>query len=65
MLFKFTIGFEVFPGVYKVKGKIATQNSTPGFRVYGEKTVREGKKEMRMWDPFRSKIGAGIVLKGK
>jgi fibrillarin-like pre-rRNA processing protein len=52
---------ELFPGVYKIKGKLATLNSVKGYRVYGEKLVEHGKKEYRIWDPFRSKVAAAIA----
>jgi len=39
---------------------ILTENSCKGFRVYGEKLIHEGKKEYRVWDPFRSKLAAAI-----
>jgi rRNA 2'-O-methyltransferase fibrillarin len=55
-------------GVYKVLGKedaLATKNLVPGESVYGEKRVvvegPEGKVEYRVWNPFRSKIGAAIL----
>lgn len=54
---------ELSPGVYRIKGKLATINSTPGFRVYDEKLIKMKKREYRMWDPYRSKLSAGI-LKG-
>jgi rRNA 2'-O-methyltransferase fibrillarin len=51
-----------------VRGKedtICTLNSTPGKDVYGEKRVTvevdDIKKEYRLWNPFRSKICAGIL----
>jgi fibrillarin-like pre-rRNA processing protein len=52
---------ELFEGVYLVGGKISTLNSTPGYRVYNEKTVREGRNEYRIWDPFRSKVAAALA----
>jgi fibrillarin-like pre-rRNA processing protein len=52
---------ELFPGVYLVGGKIATANTTPGYRVYNEKTVRDGKTEYRIWDPYRSKVAAALA----
>ncbi|KAM9961559.1 hypothetical protein ACTFIR_004413 [Dictyostelium discoideum] len=54
-------------GVFIVRGKeesLATLNSVPGESVYGEKRVSVGegedKKEYRIWNPFRSKIAAGL-----
>jgi fibrillarin-like pre-rRNA processing protein len=52
---------EIFEGVYLVGGKLATMNSTPGYRVYGEKTVKDGGKEYRIWDPYRSKVAAALA----
>ncbi len=51
---------EKFPGVFLVGGRLATKSLTPGFRVYGEKLVREGDTEYRMWDLHRSKLAAAI-----
>ena len=48
-------------GVYEFRGKIATKNSTPGYRVYGEKLVKKKGMEYRLWDPFRSKVGAALA----
>ena len=57
-------------GVFIVRGKedaLATKNLTPGEAVYGEKrvSVEEGdagnKVEYRVWNPFRSKLAAGIL----
>lgn len=52
---------QIFPGVYKIRGKIVTENSTPGFRVYDEKLIRKNGKEYRIWDPYRSKLAAAIL----
>jgi len=52
---------EKFPGVFLIKGKLATINSVPGFRPFGERTFTEDDKEYRMWDPNRSKAGAAIM----
>jgi fibrillarin-like pre-rRNA processing protein len=54
---------QVFPGVYNIDGSLCTENSVKGFKVYGEKLVKQHDREYRMWDPFRSKLAAGI-LKG-
>eukprot|EP00931_Biecheleriopsis_adriatica_P123701 TRINITY_DN9876_c0_g2_i1.p1 TRINITY_DN9876_c0_g2~~TRINITY_DN9876_c0_g2_i1.p1 ORF type:complete len:289 (+),score=59.88 TRINITY_DN9876_c0_g2_i1:71-937(+) len=57
-------------GVFVSKGKddsLVTRNLVPGESVYGEKRLvaesadGEEKIEYRVWNPFRSKIGAGIV----
>lgn len=54
---------KTFTGVYRIKGKLATLNSSPGFRVYDEKVIHKGSSEYRLWDPYRSKLSAAI-LKG-
>merc|ERR1719210_875256 len=59
-----------FEGVFVSKGKddsLVTKNMVPGESVYGEKRMvaenegTEEKIEYRVWNPFRSKLGAGIV----
>lgn len=62
------------PGVFIAKGKehlLVTKNLVPGESVYGEKRISidgaptaEGdatKTEYRVWNPFRSKLAAGIL----
>lgn len=41
----------------------ATLNLVPGNSVYGEKLVKQGDEEYRLWDPYRSKL-AGAMRKG-
>ena len=56
-------------GVYIAKGKddaLVTLNMIPGKAVYGEKRISvdgaDGeKKEYRVWNPFRSKLGAAVL----
>jgi hypothetical protein len=59
-------------GIFLVKGKedaLATKNIVPGESVYGEKRISvpvEGGDagatiEYRVWNPFRSKLGAAVV----
>ncbi|KAH7362873.1 Fibrillarin-domain-containing protein [Plectosphaerella cucumerina] len=64
-------------GIFVVRGKedaIATRNLTPGESVYGEKrvsvdnavqnedgTTTNTKIEYRVWNPFRSKLAAGVI----
>ena len=43
------------------KKRPATVNLAPGFSVYGEKLVKQEGKEYRVWDPYRSKIGAALM----
>lgn len=57
-----------FPGVYLVKGKsdiLVTKNLVTGESVYGEKryeVMDESEKvEYRVWNPFRSKLGACLM----
>jgi len=47
--------------VYIVEGKLATLNSTPGYRVHGERLVRMKDSEYRIWDPYRSKVAAALA----
>lgn len=58
------------PGTFIAKGKeslLVTKNIVPGDSVYGEKRISveggvEGTKiEYRVWNPFRSKLAAGIL----
>lgn len=56
-------------GVFVARGKedlLVTRNLVPGESVYGEKRISvdvgEGQKvEYRVWNPFRSKLAAGIL----
>lgn len=43
--------------------RLATKNLVPGRSVYGERLIKHGSIEYRLWDPFRSKLAASI-LKG-
>jgi len=58
------------PGIFVAKGKehmLVTKNIAPGESVYGEKRISvdggvEGTKiEYRVWNPFRSKLAAGVL----
>jgi len=51
---------EIFPNVYMIKSNIVTENLVPGKKVYDERLIKEGNKEYRVWDPFRSKLAAAI-----
>ncbi len=51
---------EIFPGVYEFGKFILTKNLTPGKKVYGEEHISIEGIEYRVWDPFRSKLGAAI-----
>lgn len=63
---------ERFPGIFIARGKddvLVTKNSVPGESVYGEKRIsvpnpqgeENDKIEYRAWNPFRSKLAAGVV----
>ena len=54
---------EICPGIYKKGKDLLTRNLNPGFRVYGERLIRIGENEYRVWNPFRSKLAAAL-LKG-
>lgn len=47
----------------EVEGKrhLATENLTPSHMVYGERLVREGSREFRLWSHHRSKLAAAII----
>ncbi|MEM3022577.1 MAG: fibrillarin-like rRNA/tRNA 2'-O-methyltransferase, partial [Candidatus Bathyarchaeia archaeon] len=54
---------ERFEGVYLVRledgsERLATKNLSPGISVYGERLIRVGPAEYRLWDPFRSTLAA-------
>ncbi|MHA2023069.1 MAG: fibrillarin-like rRNA/tRNA 2'-O-methyltransferase, partial [Candidatus Thorarchaeota archaeon] len=53
-----------FSGIYTVIDRelksIATKSLAPGKSVYGEKLVKEGEDEFRLWSPRRSKLAAAI-----
>ncbi|MCS7138693.1 MAG: fibrillarin-like rRNA/tRNA 2'-O-methyltransferase [Crenarchaeota archaeon] len=54
-----------FEGVYEIEDEegshIATLSIAPGIIVYGEKIVKIGNDEYRIWNPYRSKIAAAII----
>lgn len=52
-----------FEEVFDINGSFATLNADKGKKVYGEHLVRDGQKEYRIWDPFRSKL-CGAMKKG-
>lgn len=53
-----------FSGVYTVTDRdqksIATKSLLPGTSVYGEKLIKLGDDEFRLWSPRRSKLAAAI-----
>ncbi|MCL5008631.1 MAG: fibrillarin-like rRNA/tRNA 2'-O-methyltransferase [Candidatus Marsarchaeota archaeon] len=52
---------QVFKGVFRIDGKLATLNLVPGARVYGEELKTVQGAEYRMWNPYRSKLAAAIL----
>ncbi len=60
-------GFKGFNRVYQIalggERRLATINLAPTVQVYGERLVKIEGVEYRLWDPYRSKLGAAL-LKG-
>lgn len=52
---------EVFEGVFRINGKLATRNLVPGVRVYDEDLVGIRGEEYRSWNPYRSKLAAAML----
>jgi len=55
-----------FKGIYYVlfedgSRKLATRNLAGGHVVYGERLIKHGNGEYRVWDPYRSKLAAAIM----
>jgi fibrillarin-like pre-rRNA processing protein len=50
-----------FEGVYIIDGKLATLNTVPGYRPFGEEIVKVDNVEYRIWNPNTSKPAAAIV----
>ena len=48
--------------VQQFGAEVGTLNLVPGKKVYGERLVKHGGKEYRIWDSYRSKISAAIKL---
>jgi len=53
----------IYPGVFIKDGAFLTINADPGRKVYGERIIREGGSEYRIWDSYRSKL-SGAMKKG-
>ncbi|MFH1751165.1 MAG: fibrillarin-like rRNA/tRNA 2'-O-methyltransferase [Candidatus Micrarchaeota archaeon] len=51
---------QVFPGVYRINGKLATLSELRGFKVHSEDILKAEGNEFREWDPFHSKLAAAI-----
>ncbi len=52
---------DISHGIYRIDGKLATENSVKGAKVYGEDLVMVDGKEYRLWNPYRSKLAAAII----
>lgn len=52
---------EIGENVYQIDNNIATLNLTPGIQVYQEKLIEYEDKELRLWNPRRSKLAASII----
>ncbi len=53
-----------FKGVYEGRSGrmvLLTKNLVPGKKVYDEDLIRHANGEFRVWDPKRSKLGAGLM----
>lgn len=53
---------EGMAGVYTDGRHLLTVNGAPGEDVYGERLVTVNGVEYRLWDPYRSKLAAMIML---
>ncbi|AJF59544.1 MAG: fibrillarin-like rRNA/tRNA 2'-O-methyltransferase [Candidatus Diapherotrites archaeon] len=51
---------EIFPGVFRLDSQLATKNLVKGVKVYGENLLQEKGFELRLWNPYRSKLAAAI-----
>ena len=52
---------EIFTNVFIDGDKLYTKNLIRGERVYGEKLIDFKGKELREWNPRRSKLAAAIM----
>lgn len=53
--------YNVFISGSPEKLKLYTRNSDKGYRVYGERLVKQNEIEYREWDPYRSKLAALLL----
>lgn len=51
---------QIFGGVYEISGALATKSLAPGKQVYNEKILKTKEGELRVWNPYRSKLSAAI-----
>jgi fibrillarin-like pre-rRNA processing protein len=54
-------------GIYRDKNKILTVNpeECKGYKVYNEKIYKYKGRELRSWNPYRSKLAAAIINRFK
>ncbi len=51
---------QILEGVYEVGRALATKSLAPGKQVYNEKLLKTEEGELRVWNPYRSKLSAAI-----
>ncbi len=51
---------KISEGVFGFGKDFATESIAPKHKVYDEKIIRQGKREYRVWNPKKSKLGAAI-----
>jgi len=51
------------PRVYQDRKQLYTENlkESKGIKVYGERIIKNKNKELRSWNPYRSKLAAAIL----
>ncbi len=47
--------------IYKIGRNYATASKVKGYNVYGERIFKKGSKELRIWNPKKSKIAAAMM----
>ena len=53
---------ELFPGIWLIDNRLATINLAKGRKVYNEDLVIYNDREYRLWNPYRSKLSAAILI---
>lgn len=54
-----------WPGAYQGPKGVLSENARPGRRVYGERLIPHKGKELRAWNPRRSKLAALLLASGR
>ncbi len=52
---------QIFTGVWRKSNEIFTDNLLPGDRTFTKQLMKDGKRELREWNPYRSKAAAAII----